>query len=76
MVAINESYGDNNTCVKLEEAILYTALKENMRALFYCLVNDLEGSSLRRFDGADGVASFERFNEHMQRLVSTLIRER
>jgi hypothetical protein len=70
MVAINESYGDNTTCVKLEEAILNTALEENMRALFDGLVNHLEDSSLRFDDGTDGVASFERFNEHIQRLVS------
>lgn len=54
----------------LEEAILNTALEENMRALFDGLMKHLEDSSLCFDDGAHGMESLERFNEHIQRLVS------
>jgi hypothetical protein len=66
MEAINVSYFDNNIHVKLEEEILYSALEENMKALFDGLVNHLEDSSL----GFDGVVSCENFYDHTQRLVS------
>ncbi|KAL3929092.1 MAG: hypothetical protein SGBAC_012364 [Bacillariaceae sp.] len=73
---------DNETRERLESPILNTKLEENMRLLFDGLVNHIQDSprqfrdkgtsrsSIRENDDMDAVELYEKFNDHIHRLVS------